>query len=307
VVAWLISGIGLGLLFIAIQVEPPFGGLLLMAALLALAVGFAAAAGYQVLARAQRPATEFRGASPLILLGLQLILSLALGTVWLVLGSPDPRTSSIGFLVIAVTLMATYLGVVWLFGIRTGALSWRDMGFPTRAGGTPARSSTPLEIARDVGVGFVAMLVAWPIVNILAAVLAMLLDTRPTEVVPPVVTSTDILLTALGAGILVPIGEEVLFRGYALTAWLRDHGPRSALIRSTLFFAFAHVLGVTASTFDEGARQAVLTVVVITPVGAVLGWLFLRRGLVCSITGHATFNLLSVLAVSLVQSIPRPG
>jgi membrane protease YdiL (CAAX protease family) len=292
----------LGLLLVAIQVQPPFGGLLLMAALLALAVGFAAAAGYQVIARAQRQPSAFQGASPLILLGLQLILSLALGTVWLVLGVPDPRTSSVGFLVIAVTLMVTYVGVVWSFGIRTGAVTWRDMGLPTRAA-----QASPLEIVRDIGVGFGAMLVVWPIVNILAAVLALLLDTRPTEVVPPVVTNTDILLTALGAGILVPIGEEVLFRGYALTAWLRDLGPRSALIRSTLFFAFAHVLGVTASTFDDGARQALLTVVVITPVGAVLGWLFLRRGLICSITGHATFNLLSVLAVSLAQSMPRPG
>jgi membrane protease YdiL (CAAX protease family) len=113
------------------------------------------------------------------------------------------------------------------------------------------------------------------------------------------------LLTVIGAGILVPIGEEVLFRGYALTAWLRDRGPRSALIRSTIFFAFAHVLGVTATTFDGGVRQALLTVVVITPVGAALGWLFMRRGLIASISAHATFNIISTLLVALAQLLPQ--
>jgi len=43
---------------------------------------------------------------------------------------------------------------------------------------------------------------------------------------------------------------------------------------------------------------------VITPVGAVLGWLFLRRGLVASIAGHATFNLIGVLLVALTQLLP---
>jgi membrane protease YdiL (CAAX protease family) len=271
-----------------------------MAGLLTTAVGLSAAAGYQILARASRPPSSFRGPSPAIMLGLQLILSIAFGTVWLILNVPDPRTSSVGFLAVSTTLLATYLGVVWLFGVRTGALGWRDMGFPTWV-----RSSLP-ETLRGMAVGSATMLLLWPVVIILAGVLAQLLNSRTVEVIPPVVTTTDLLLTALGAAILVPIGEEVLFRGYALTAWLRDLGPRSALIRSTLFFAVAHVLGVTASTFDDGARQALLTVVVITPVGAALGWLFLRRGLVAAIAGHATFNLVGVLAYYLAQSVPRP-
>ena len=149
------------------------------------------------------------------------------------------------------------------------------------------------------------MLVVWPLVTVLTALLALTLNSSPPDVVPQVRSGFDILLTALGAAFLVPIGEELLFRGYSLTAWLRDRGPRSALVRSTLFFAFAHVLGVTAATFDEGVRQAVLTVVVITPVGATLGWLFLRRGLIASIAGHATFNLISVLLIALAQNLPQ--
>jgi membrane protease YdiL (CAAX protease family) len=174
--------------------------------------------------------------------------------------------------------------------------TWRDMGVPV---GAPVS-----RILGDIGLGVVTMIVVWPLVTLLVAFLALFLNSSPPDVVPPVQSPGEVLLTALAAGLLVPIGEELLFRGYSLTAWLRDLGPRSALIRSTIFFAVAHVLGVTATTFDAGIRQALLTVVVITPVGAVLGWLFLRRGLAASIAGHATFNLISVLLVALAQLLP---
>jgi len=48
-----------------------------------------------------------------------------------------------------------------------------------------------------------------------------------------------------------------------------------------------------------------LTVVVIIPVGLALGWLFLRRGLIASIAGHATFNLIGVILIALAQSMPQ--
>ena len=275
------------------------GGVLLMTALLTLAVGFSAAAGYQIVARRDRPESAFHGASPLLLLGIQLVVSVAFGLAWLALGAPDASGSAIGFLIISATLLASYFVVVWLFGVRSGAVTWREMGVPV-----PATAS---RLIGDVGLGVVTMLVVWPLVTVLTALLAIALDSRPPDVVPPVKSGVELLITALGAGILVPIGEELLFRGYSLTAWLRDRGPRSALIRSTLFFAFAHILGVTAATFDDGIRQALLTVVVITPVGATLGWLFLRRGLVASIAGHATFNLIGVVLIALAQNLPTPG
>src|SRR6186997_186957 len=116
VVAWLVGAVGLGLLFIALQTPPPVGGLLLMGALLTLAVGFASAAGYQIIARRSRPESAFHGASPLLLLGIQLVMSVAFGIAWLVLGVPDPSGSAIGFLVIALTLLVSYFLVVWIFG-----------------------------------------------------------------------------------------------------------------------------------------------------------------------------------------------
>jgi len=296
-VGWLLTGVGLGLLFIALQVAPPSGGVLLMAALLLLGGGLSAAAGYQIVARRSLVPAAFHGASPPLLLGIQLILSVALGIPLLALGLPDPTTSAVGFLVVSVTLMGTYLAVVWLFGVRTGVVSWSDMGLPSRV--------SVARLLGDIGFGVGTMLIVWPLTTLLVVFLALFLNSSPPDVVPPVQTATDTLLIALGAGLLVPIGEEVLFRGYALTAWLRDRGARSALIRSTLFFSFAHILSVTASSFDDGARQALLTVVVITPVGAALGWIFLRRGLVAAIAGHATFNLIGVLIVALGQLLPQ--
>jgi membrane protease YdiL (CAAX protease family) len=296
VVAWLLGGLGLGLLVVATMAGASAAGrIMFIAALATLAIGLAAAAGYQIVARRSRPEAAFHGASPLLLLGIQIVASFAIGTPLLVLfGDASPTVT---FLLTAIALLAAYVGVVWLFGVRSGALSWREMGLPLPANGS--------RIMGDIGMGVVTMLVVWPLVTVLTAILALALDSRPPAVVPQVQTGLDILLTAIGAALLVPIGEELLFRGYALTAWLRDRGPRSALIRSTLFFAFAHVLAVTAPTFDEGARQALLTVVVITPVGATLGWLFLRRGLIASIAGHATFNLIGVILIALAQNLPN--
>jgi membrane protease YdiL (CAAX protease family) len=126
--------------------------------------------------------------------------------------------------------------------------------------------------------------------------------------VPPVTGGTDILLVAIGAGLLVPIGEELFFRGYAITAWMADLGARSALLRSTIFFALVHILNIQVEPTPEGAitgvKQALLVLAVIGPIGFGLGWLFLRRGLIAAIAGHAAFNLFGVLVLVLADNLP---
>jgi len=296
VVSWLLGMLGLGLLVIAtMSGQTPAGRILLIAALASLVIGLAAGAGYQIIARSDRPEAAFHGASPLLLFAIQIIASVVIGTPLLVIfAGASPSTT---FFVTSISLLAAYVGVVWLFGVRSGAMTWRDLGLPV--GASAAR------VLGDVGWGVATMVIIWPLVTILTAILALGLNSSPPDVLPQVQTGLDVVLTAIGAALLVPIGEELLFRGYSLTAWLRDRGARSALMRSTLFFAFAHVIAVTAPTFEEGARQALLTVVVITPVGLALGWLFLRRGLIASIAGHATFNLIGVLLLALAQNLPQ--
>jgi membrane protease YdiL (CAAX protease family) len=262
-------------------------------ALIALGLGFTAAAGYQIVLRSRRSATAFRGASPALLLGIQIVLSVIFSTPVALIGLTV--TTPIGFVLASTALFLAYLVVVWLFGFRTSSLSWRDLGYRER----PSAG----RLLGDIGTGFVATLLLWPITTTLLVILSLVLDTSTAEIVPPPTSAFDVLLLVLGAAILVPVGEELLFRGYSVTAWLKDLGPRAALIRSTVFFAFAHVVNIQAETFEAGLRQAVLTVVVITPVGLVLGWLFLRRGIVASIAGHITFNSIAVVLLTLAQSL----
>jgi membrane protease YdiL (CAAX protease family) len=105
--------------------------------------------------------------------------------------------------------------------------------------------------------------------------------------------------------LLVPIGEELFFRGFALTAWLRDLGERAAIVRSSLFFALFHIININAATFDEGARQALGVVLVILPVGAVLGVLFVKRGLLAAMAAHVTYNGLGYTLGLLAEEIQR--
>ncbi len=279
---------------------PDLGRLLLLVSVVPIALGLSSVAGYQIIARATRAASEYRGPSPLILFGLQLVLANVLAGSLLLLALPDPRTSSVAFAAVATTLALSYVVIVFVFVIKSGALSWGDLGFPV---GAPFR-----RVLADFGYGALMMLALWVPITLFAALLAVLLGTRSASVVPTPSTPLDLLLLALGAAVLVPIGEELFFRGLALTAWLRDRGARSALIRSTVFFALVHSLNIDVAPGPgaawEGARQALLTVVVIAPVGLALGWLFLRRGLVAAIAGHATFNFIGVVVLALVQTLP---
>jgi membrane protease YdiL (CAAX protease family) len=268
-----------------------------MAGLLALLLGFGAACGYQILARRSRPPERFRGAAPLLLFGFQFVLVNIASLVLLTLGF-SLVDSPIGFFAATVVLLVGYVTVVWLFGLRSGVATWREMGLlPERGIG---------RLLGDVGVGAGVMLLVAVAVGVLGGLLARVLGVEAPEVVPAPKTALEIGLVALGAGLLVPIGEELFFRGYALTAWWRDLGPRAALWRTTIFFAVVHIATLSSATFSEGLRQAIFVLVVIGPVGYVLGWLFIRRGLVAAIAGHAAFNLFGVLVLVLAEKLPTP-
>jgi hypothetical protein len=88
--------------------------------------------------------------------------------------------------------------------------------------------------------------------------------------------------------VCAPLVEEWLFRGL-LAESLRDRGRWAALLVSSLLFAIWHL------------RFAATQYYIV--VGLVLASLYLRRGLVASMSAHATFNgtllLLAVLASHL--------
>ena len=86
------------------------------------------------------------------------------------------------------------------------------------------------------------------------------------------------MLSLLAAAVLAPISEELFYRGFATTAWLRSYGPTRAIVQGGLFFAFVHVLTLGGPDFDHAAKTALVAFVARIPVALALGWLFVRRG-----------------------------
>jgi membrane protease YdiL (CAAX protease family) len=298
-VAWLFALGGAAILFMTIlasaegispahAIQPILIGL----AVVLLGLGFATGAGYQVVARQTlRPAETYRGPSPVLSFGIVLVLGTALSFLLVLVGLDPAGGSALAFLLNLVAVAACYVVVVWLFVVRTGSLSWRQMGWPV---GKPIPA-----ILADVAYGAAVTIVAMVAIGIVALVVSALLGgVEAPDILPTWQSPMDLALIALGTVVIAPIGEELFFRGFSLSAWWLDLGPRSALIRSAVFFGFVHILSITADDFGTGVRQVGLVLAQIIPLAFVLGWLFIRRGIAASIAGHVAYNAI-VLAVAL--------
>ncbi len=299
--AWLLSLSGVAVLFVATLAEPSLGRTI--AALLgisSLGLGLALGAGYQVVARADRHPSRYRGPSPLLLFGVVLVVSALLAGLLGIVGLAD-GTRPLGFLVGLLVVAGTYLGCVTLFVVRTGALSWTEMGWPTETRDRRARS------LRAIGTAVIVLVPLTIALSLLGGLVALLLGVEAPAVLPATQTSADALAVAIAAAVVAPVGEEVFFRGFALSAWLRDLTPRAALWRSAAFFAFVHIVNISAETFSQGLGQALLEFVVILPLGLALGWLFLRHGMIGAIAGHVAYNGF-LLVLLLIRSLaPAAG
>jgi hypothetical protein len=99
------------------------------------------------------------------------------------------------------------------------------------------------------------------------------------------------VVLVLTTGLLVPVIEEVIFRGMVLRSLLARTGRRAAVVASAVLFAAFHLLDV-----DWSSPAAVgLTVAQLLVVGLVLGFVTARSGrLGPAIFLHAGFNLLVV-------------
>lgn len=292
--AWLLTAGGLGMLFITLQAdETAPRALLAIVSFLAIGLGLAAGAGYQVVARQDREAPLYRGPAPVLLFFVAVALTTILaGLVGLALSAD----TAAGFLARAVITAAMFILVVWLFVVRTGSLSWREMGWPGRGQAGRGVADLLFGAAVMIPVTFAAL--------IASSLLVGLTGVDIPSVAPVAASSAETAAIAIGIALVAPIGEEIFFRGFSLTAWTRDLPPRDAWLRSAFFFAVVHVLGVEASSFGQGAVAAGIKVIVIFPVALVLGWLFLRRGILAAIGGHVLYNGLQVgLALLLTGSL----
>lgn len=91
------------------------------------------------------------------------------------------------------------------------------------------------------------------------------------------------------ASLIVPFGEELFFRGVALTAWEREYGPRRGLWGSALLFTAIHV--------PDGGYVIAVPVLVLS---LVLGVAYQRtRSLPLVIGLHGAFNAVSTVLLFL--------
>jgi membrane protease YdiL (CAAX protease family) len=97
----------------------------------------------------------------------------------------------------------------------------------------------------------------------------------------------------LGAGVLAPVIEELLFRGLLLRALLRRMSPEASVFLSALAFALAHL---------AGDPNALLALPALAALGVVLGVVALRTGsLSRPILIHAGFNLTATMVALSAQ------
>ena len=255
-----------------------------------LTIGLIAFGGSQAIERRSRGAA-YAGPSPIVVFlaaiaatnALGFLLAVALGLIG------EGRADPLAFRVLAIVVQGVvFVGLIRLMVVDAGALSWAEMGirrFDRAALGqllTGASFAVPVIAATAV----------------LAVVLSQVVPVTPASPLPPTGTDLGLLVQLLGGAIVAPIVEEVLFRGFALTAWERTGGARGAIVRSSLLFAAAHVLAIEATGWEEALGLIVVGAGTRLPVALVLGWVFVRtRSIWAPIGLHVAFNgVLLVLA-----------
>jgi membrane protease YdiL (CAAX protease family) len=192
-----------------------------------------------------------------------------------------------------------YIGLIRLLVVDMGALSWADMGI--RRPTMPALA----EFGAGAAWAFAVILVTIPV----AAVITRFIPVTPVSPLPPAGEVGGLVVNLLAGAVVAPIGEEIMFRGFATTAWMRGMGRWRGVFRGAIFFAIVHVLTISGVTASQALAAAVAAFLGRIPVSFALGWLFARRGSIWAPLGlHATFNgVLLVLAEVAARSGIAPA
>ena len=290
---WAGTILGAPLLGAAFLVRPGgVGGLVLgVVGSFLLAIGLIAAAGAQAIERRDRTDLAYRGPWPLLVFAASVPVLVLVGLPFAVLGlGADSPVATV--LSVSLTCL-TWLTLIGLTVVGPGALRWREIGV--------GLADAPLgRVAGDLLVGAAAAFPVLLATIIVTSVVVGILGVTPP---PPITIPADragLALSLLAAAVIAPISEEIFWRGFATTAWLRSRGPTAAIVLGGLAFAFVHVLPLTGSSFDPAMRAALVGFLVRVPVALALGWIFVRRrSLPASIGLHATFNGILVLVAAL--------
>ncbi|HLO34797.1 MAG TPA: CPBP family intramembrane glutamic endopeptidase [Candidatus Deferrimicrobium sp.] len=296
VVGWLASILGAGILFIGYQApRSAIASALILVGLVLLSVGLVTAAGSQAIERRAGGVAPYTGPSPFLLLGASVAvgsLAASLIALLILLLGGDPEGPLVAVILLAV-VQATYIGLTHLLVVGTGALSWAEMGV---RGDVRERVS-------NLAWGAWFALPVLGLTMVVVALLSTVVKAVPESPLPATGTTEGLLLNLLGGAVLVPIGEEVMFRGVATTAWRRVYGPSRAIVQGALFFAVVHILQVVGSTSDQALGLALVAFAARVPVALALGWLFeARRSIFSSIGLHMAYNAILLVLAEVVRT-----
>ncbi len=291
VVGWLASVTGAGLVVVsALSGGGAASLVLLVVGLLGLSIGLIAAAGSQGIERRARGVAGYAGPSPFLVFGASVpVAVLVVILVGLPLeGAGVPLDGPIGAL-LSVTIQAVlYVALIRLLVVDAGALDWRAMGI------RPLDRTAVVDIAGGALWALPVIVATIPVALVLVSVIGV----TPDSPLPPTGEAVGFAVSLVAGVLVAPFGEEIMFRGFATTAWARRLGSRSGLVRAALVFAFAHVLTTSGTSVGNAAGLAIVGFGTRIPIALALGWLFVRRGSIWSSFGlHAAFNaFLLVLA-----------
>jgi membrane protease YdiL (CAAX protease family) len=300
VVGWLSIIAAVALASLGLFGPPGTGGSIFwLIAFAAASIGLILLGGSESLER-RAAGASYAGPSPMLVLLTALVVTqvagFAVGLPLQAVASQIPR--EVGDLIAVGVQAIVFVGVLRLMVVGTGALSWVDMGL-VRWG----RDAWRALLGGAVFAG--PVIFATTLVALAAVALAGVIPESP---LPPTGTATGLALHLLAGAILAPVAEEILFRGFALAAWRRTRGTRSAIIRSSIVFVLAHVLFVGGDRFEDAVRLAFVAGVVRLPVAFALGWLFVRTGSLWAPIGlHAAFNGVLILIAELGAGAAAPA
>jgi len=183
-----------------------------------------------------------------------------------------------GFILMALLMQnGMVVGLLYLWVVKKGALSWQDMGLDR---------PRVKHVLFGLAYGFLAVVV----VVIVSLVMGLEGD---TSVLPEIGGSLDLVLIAIGVVIVAPIGEEIFFRGYCFGGLRKRYEANSGVLFAALPFVYS-------SVFFGIVHMSPSSVAIIAS-GFVLALALHRtRSLTVSIVAHMFNNGLALMAVYLV-------
>jgi membrane protease YdiL (CAAX protease family) len=299
VVGWLASVLGFALVLVAVLSGGGAGAgwlALVMVGLVLLSIGLVAAAGSQGIERRARGTAGYAGPSPLLVFAASIPVSvLAIIVIGLPLGLAGVPLDGPLAAVLSVALQAVvYIGLIRLLVVDTGALTWSAMGL---------RRIDRQAIVELVGGALWAVPVIVATIPV-SLILLGIFQVTPESPLPPTGEAVGFALSLLAGAVIAPFGEEVLFRAFATTAWIRGVGIRQGVLRAALVFAVAHVLTTAGTSAGDAFGLAVVGFGTRVPIAIALGWLFVRRKTIWAPFGlHAAFNA-TLLIIAEVADRP---